>query len=58
MPEVDVPMLEFDTTENPCMTEELAQPLTLRDGHFDVPTAPGLGVEVDEERIRAAAVDE
>jgi len=56
--DVDVPMLEFDTTENPCMTEELAEPLVLRDGYFEVPTAPGLGVEIDEDRIRAAAVDE
>jgi D-galactarolactone cycloisomerase len=58
LPDVDVPMLEFDTTENPCMTEELVESLTLRDGCFEVPMAPGLGVEVDEDRIRAAAVDE
>jgi D-galactarolactone cycloisomerase len=56
VPGVDVPMLEFDTTENPCMTQELVTPLRLRDGCFDVPTAPGLGIEVDEERLRAAAV--
>jgi D-galactarolactone cycloisomerase len=54
----DVPMLEFDTTENPCMTEELAEPLCLRDGCFLTPMAPGLGIEVDEQRIRAAAIDE
>jgi D-galactarolactone cycloisomerase len=51
-------MLEFDTTENPCMTDELLEPLLLSDGFFEVPTAPGLGVEVDEARIRAAAVGE
>src|SRR5215472_1588598 len=56
VPGVDVLMLESDTTENPCMTEELVEPFTLRDGCFEVPTAPGLGVEVNEERIRAAAV--
>jgi D-galactarolactone cycloisomerase len=50
-------MLEFDTTENPCMTNELCDPLALRDGCFEVPMAPGLGVQVDEERIRAAAID-
>jgi galactonate dehydratase len=27
----------------------------VRDGYIDVPTGPGLGVEVDEERVRAAA---
>jgi D-galactarolactone cycloisomerase len=57
MPGADTPMLEFDTTENPCMTDELAEPLRLDDGCFAVPMAPGLGIEVDEERIRAAAVD-
>src|SRR5262249_46571303 len=44
-------MLEFDTTENPCMTDELSDPLALREGCFEVPTAPGLGIEVDEQRI-------
>ncbi len=58
MPGFDVPMLEFDTTENPCMTDELAEPLSLREGCFEVPMSPGLGVEIDEERIRAAALDE
>lgn len=54
----DVAMLEFDTTENPCMTEELLEPLCLRDGCVRTPMGPGLGIEVDEQRIRAAAVDE
>jgi D-galactarolactone cycloisomerase len=54
----EVPMLEVDTTENPCMTEELVEPLSLVDGCFAVPMAPGLGVEVDEARLRAAAVDD
>jgi glucarate dehydratase len=29
-------------------------PLTIKDGRLEVPTAPGLGVEVDEERLAAA----
>lgn len=29
----------------------LAEPLQVVDGHFDVPTGPGLGVEVDAERL-------
>jgi D-galactarolactone cycloisomerase len=57
MPGNDIPMLEFDTTENPFMTDELVQPLTLLDGCFAVPTEPGLGIEVDEERMRACAVE-
>jgi L-alanine-DL-glutamate epimerase-like enolase superfamily enzyme len=34
------------------------EPLRLRDGYFAVPMGPGLGIEIDEERIRAAAVDQ
>lgn len=30
-------------------------PLTPADGHLPVPSGPGLGIEVDEEKIRAAA---
>ena len=33
------------------LTEE---PLRIRDGYLDVPTSPGLGVELDEERLAAA----
>ena len=29
--------------------------LAVRDGYIDVPTGPGPGVEIDEERVRAAA---
>ena len=35
-----------DVTENP---------IRMNDGHFSVPTEPGLGVEVDEELVRALA---
>lgn len=30
------------------------EPLQIRDGFLDVPTGPGLGVEIDEERLAAA----
>ena len=30
------------------------EPFPIRDGHVDVPTTPGLGVELDEERVAAA----
>jgi D-galactarolactone cycloisomerase len=56
MPGVDTPMLEFDTTENPFMTEVLREPLPLRDGCFDLPHGAGLGIDVDEARLRAFAV--
>jgi D-galactarolactone cycloisomerase len=52
LPGVDPPLLEFDTTENPFMSDELVEPLPLVDGCFTVPTAPGLGLEVDEARLQ------
>jgi muconate cycloisomerase len=33
----------------------LVQPLQYANGHVQVPSGPGLGVEVDEERVRAFA---
>jgi D-galactarolactone cycloisomerase len=56
LPGVDPPLLEFDTTENPFMTEELVEQLPLVDGCFIVPSAPGLGVEVDEARLQRYVV--
>jgi D-galactarolactone cycloisomerase len=49
MPGADAPMVELDVTENPFRTDVLvADPFALRDGCLEVPTRPGLGVEVDE----------
>ena len=56
LPGVEPPLLEFDSTENPFMTLELRDPPKLCDGAFDVPMAPGLGVEVDEAWIRQNSV--
>lgn len=35
----------------------LRKPFTLEDGSIRVPTAPGLGVEVDEDKVRSASHD-
>lgn len=52
------PLLEFDQTENPFRTDLLATPLTMgADGWFDIPSGPGLGVEVDEAFVRRMAID-
>ena len=56
LPGADPPLLEFDTTENPFMTDELVEQLPLIDGCFALPTAPGLGVEVDEARLQRYVV--
>jgi D-galactarolactone cycloisomerase len=45
------PMVEVDMTENPFRDEVLVTPLKIVDGRIAVPTAPGLGVEVDEEKL-------
>ena len=36
----------------PYFEKALRKPLVLRDGHFELPTAPGLGVELDEDFVR------
>jgi D-galactarolactone cycloisomerase len=52
------PLLEFDQTENPFRTDLLATPLRMgADGWFDIPTGPGLGVEVDEAFVRRMAIE-
>ncbi len=42
--------VEFPTGEHE--TPFLTRPIQARDGHVDVPTGPGLGVEINEEAIR------
>jgi len=45
-------------TENPFRDHLLKSPLAMgKDGWFDIPTGPGLGVEVDEDFVKAHAVD-
>lgn len=48
----DQPMLEFDVYENPFRDEIITKPFQLKDGHTEVPTGPGLGIEVNEEVIK------
>jgi len=52
----DSPMLEFDQSENPLRRELVKKPFEIRDGFVDVPTEPGLGVEIDERVVRRYAV--
>jgi D-galactarolactone cycloisomerase len=54
---MDAPLLELDTFANPMRTDLVDQPFTLdHEGHVAIPTGPGLGIEVDEERVRHLAV--
>jgi len=45
-------MVELDQVENPFRDGLLAKPLEIKDGFLAVPTGPGLGVEVDEEKVK------
>jgi len=49
--------LNFTIMENPVEPLEwlnalLKEPLICKDGHFELPERPGLGVEIDEEKLR------
>jgi D-galactarolactone cycloisomerase len=57
MPGVDVPLMEYDTTENLLMTDLLATPLEFRDGGIVLPEGPGLGVEIDMDFVAKYRVD-
>jgi D-galactarolactone cycloisomerase len=48
----DEPMLEFDVYENPFRDEIVTKTFQLKNGYFEVPTGPGLGIEINEEAVR------
>lgn len=48
----DEPMQEFDVYENPFRDEIVTKKFELKQGYLDVPTAPGLGIEIDENVVR------
>lgn len=48
----DEPMLEFDTHENPFRDEIVARPFALKNGQIEIPTGPGLGIEVNEDVVK------
>jgi galactonate dehydratase len=48
----------FVIQEHVSLGEELlARPFVLKDGHLDVPTAAGLGIEIDEAKLASLAFD-
>jgi D-galactarolactone cycloisomerase len=56
MPGVDEPEVELDVTENPFRTElVMGSPFALHDGYLHLPTAPGLGIDIDESVLRRYA---
>lgn len=51
------PLLEFDRTEHPIRQAVLTEPIEHRQGRVDVPTGPGLGIEIDREALRRFRVE-
>jgi len=49
----ETPMLELGIGENPFLETLFTRPLEFAGGCIVVPTGPGLGVEVDEDRMRS-----
>ncbi|QJP15068.1 mandelate racemase/muconate lactonizing enzyme family protein [Starkeya sp. ORNL1] len=49
------PLLEFDRSEHPFRQAVLTEPLEHKDGWVDIPTGPGLGIEVDRDALRRFA---
>jgi L-alanine-DL-glutamate epimerase-like enolase superfamily enzyme len=54
-----VPSVDWGVSPtSPYLAEDvLAKPLTFRNGHAEVPSGPGLGIEVDEKRVRRFTVE-
>ena len=46
------PVLEFDRFENRMRTEVSRTAIDVIDGHVAIPTAPGLGIDIDEGALR------
>ena len=45
-------MLEIDVYENPFRDELTSFKFDVKDGTIDLPTGPGLGIEIDEDVIK------
>ena len=56
LPYQQEPVMEFDRTPSP-IREGIATPFEQSGGFLAVPTAPGLGVEIDEKAVERLSVD-
>jgi D-galactarolactone cycloisomerase len=45
------PLLEFDQSEHPIRMAVLERPIVQRDGWVEIPSGPGLGVEIDRDAV-------
>ena len=55
-PFVQEPVMEFDRTPSAIREELSDMPFDQVDGFIEVPTGPGLGIEIDEEALRRLSV--
>jgi L-rhamnonate dehydratase len=53
----DIPFLEFSVTESAIRKELLVKPFVQKDGLVEVPSTPGLGIELNPEVIRKYGVN-
>ena len=49
------PMFEMDRSEHPFRNAVITQPLTQSGGWIDIPTGPGLGIEIDRDALKKYA---
>ena len=49
---VEGPILELDDIENPFRTDLAVKPVVVRDGFAEVPTGPGLGIDINEDVVK------
>jgi hypothetical protein len=49
-------MIEVDGTDNPFVERLGTRPLAISGGRLEIPDAPGLGIELDEEVVAAHRV--
>jgi len=45
------PLLELDQSEHPIRTAVLTGPIRHHEGWVEVPTGPGIGIEIDREAL-------
>ena len=43
--------IEYDQTENRIREELIIPKLIIKDGYIEIPTSPGLGVDINEEKL-------
>ena len=55
VPLQNAPVIEFDRSPNPIRDELLETPFALEDGCLAVPQGPGLGVTVNEDKLKEFA---